>query len=272
MRIDRATLSRIARFALVPIVGVAVWQLIIYVFTPAPYLLPPPGAVFRELADAENRFLYHSGQTGLVALSGFLIANTIALVLGAVLSELPRLRAFVLPYAITLKTAPVIALAPILVLWFRFGIGARIATATVISFFPVLINALEAFRLTDDASLDLFRALRATRWQIFWRLKFPSAVPVLFAGFKISSALSVVGAIVGEFVNPAAGLGSILVRAQTQMSMDRVFAALLCSAAIGLLFYGLLHGAQRVVAHWHKPPNLEEPLMPRLKHGVVHRR
>lgn len=215
------------------------------------YILPAPTEVahafVRNRADLSQGFLETLGCAVLGLLLSFLFGTLIALVLS--ISKI--LRMALLPYAIFFQTVPVIAIAPLLVIWFGFGAPTVIASAFVVSVFPIISSTLLGLQSTDPALLDLFRLYSATRWDQTFRLRVPFALPHVFSGLRIASGLAVIGAIVGEFIG-GGGLGSVVDAARTQQRLDLVFAAVLASALIGL---GLVAAVNLLawlcLRHWH---------------------
>jgi NitT/TauT family transport system permease protein len=164
-------------------------------------------------------------------------------------SELAR-RAFY-PYAVFFQTVPIISIAPLLVIWFGFGRPTVIASAAIVSVFPIIASTLLGLKSTEPALLDLFKLYAASNRQTLWMLKIPFALPQIFSGLRIASGLAVVGAIVGEFIG-GGGLGSVVDSARTQQRIDRVFAAVLISSLLGVVLVGAVNCfAALSLASWH---------------------
>src|SRR5262249_40925223 len=155
------------------------------------------------------------------------------------------------PYAVFFQTVPVIAIAPLLVIWFGYGLPTVVASSFICGIFPVIASTLVGLQSTDPALLDLFRLYRATRTEALRKLKLPFALPAILTGARISAGLSVIGAIVGEFIG-GGGLGGIVDEARTQQRVDRVFAAVLLASLLGLVFFGAIHGLSHfLLRKWH---------------------
>ena len=161
------------------------------------------------------------------------------------LSLSPMLRRAFLPYATFFQTVPIVALAPVLVIWFGFGRPTVIASAFIVSIFPIIANSILGIESTIPRLEDLFRLKRASRFATLWKLQLPSAVPAIFAGLRIASGLAVIGAIVGEFI-AGGGLGEVVDAARTQQRLDKVFAAVLLSSCLGLILVILIDLASRL--------------------------
>lgn len=204
-----------------------------------PALFPAPtqiGAAFFELREDFARAL---SETAAHTLAGFLASAIAGLILATVFSLSPWLRRAILPFAIFFQTVPIIAVAPLLVIYFGFGSGTVIASALIVSLFPVLANALLGLESVDPGELELFRLYGAGRWQVLRSLRLPRAYPSIYAGLKVAAGLAVIGAVAGEFV-AGGGLGGLIDAARTQQRIDLVFAALLLLSALGLAMIGAL--------------------------------
>jgi NitT/TauT family transport system permease protein len=177
----------------------------------------------------------------------------VAMPLGYLLAKSPLAARLLSPYLIASQSIPVIAIAPLLTIWVRSTYWSRLLVAVLVVFFPILINIITGLRSVPAELHELMRSLQATRWQIFRKLEFPAALPILLAGLKVGATLSVIGALVGEFVQPKTqGLGYLLISARYQFKTDLVFVVLLTLAVIALLLYGLVALVERRVLRWKK--------------------
>lgn len=199
------------------------------------YLLPMPGQVGISLLENAQEYLAAIFSTGLCALTGFAMSVVLGTFL-AIIFQSSRFtyRAFQ-PYVVFFQTVPIIAIAPLLVIWFGFGNPTVIAAAFIVSLFPVVANTLTGLKSTDPLLLDLFTLYGANRIQTLFMLRFPWALPQFFAGLRIASGLAVIGAIVGEFI-AGGGLGAVIDMARSQQRVDKVFAAVFCSSLLGVVF------------------------------------
>jgi NitT/TauT family transport system permease protein len=218
-------------------------------------LVPYPGAVLAALIDGlrQGALLANAWVTLLEALCGFAIAVALGIAGGALLAESPLLDRTLYPYIAALQTVPKVALAPLFVIWFGFGLGSKIVICALIAFFPILVNTMIGLKAADPQQIDLLRAHCATRWQVFRWLKFPNALPFVFAGLNIGIVLAVIGAIVGEFVGAKAGLGKLILEYQFNLDVASVFAALVVLGAMGMLLGFLMRALQRRVVFWSAP-------------------
>jgi NitT/TauT family transport system permease protein len=215
------------------------------------YLVPAPSEVIHSLLDDRVELALAAWATLSSALAGlslsFVVGTFFAIALSS--SELAR-RAFY-PYAVFFQTVPIIAIAPLLVIWFGFGQPTVIASAAIVSVFPIIASTLLGLKSTEPALLDLFKLYAASDRQTLWMLKIPFALPQIFSGLRIASGLAVVGAIVGEFIG-GGGLGSVVDAARTQQRIDRVFAAVLISSVLGVVLVGAVNiFSQLSLGAWH---------------------
>jgi len=221
-----------------------------------PWLLPPPSAI-ATAGVRESRTLWNAMlTTGVAALLGFALSATLG-VLTAILLASSRLleRAFY-PYTLLLQTVPIVAIAPLLVLWFGPGTRAVAVSSFIVSLFPVITNTLTGLRSVEPALRDLFHLYGARRLATLWKLELPAALPQLFTGLKVASGLAVIGAIVGEFVagfsEDAAGLGILVLTAYRQLRTDLLFAAVLAASVLGLALFGAVNlSGWRLLRRWH---------------------
>lgn len=221
------------------------------------YILPRPTEVFFSLIDNRNELVGGLKETLMCSLMGLCLSLLGGGFLGIAISGSKILRQIFLPYTIFLQTVPIIAIAPILVIWFGFGVPTVVATATIVSIFPVIANTILGLNSVDRGLLELYKFYGASRFDIYFRLRFPSGLAHFFAGIKIAAGLAVVGAIVGEFI-AGGGLGSIIDSGRTQQRLDLVFSAVLLASLIGWLVCKFVEKIEfLVLGKWH-PAFLQE--------------
>lgn len=197
------------------------------------FILPWPQDVFEALVRPQNRVAYHVGITLWESVLGFLIANAIAFLLALLFQLSAFTRRLLMPLAIGLKTTPVVAIAPLLLIWFGPGIHSKVIASSVICFFPLLVSLYEAMAQTPRNMVEYFESLGASKGEIILRLRLPYAVPEAFAALKVSSTLAVVGAVVGEFVGARAGLGYLILTSSYQFQTPLTFAGILMTCVCG---------------------------------------
>lgn len=202
-------------------------------------LLPAPSHIYRAFGEFRPELMRASYETVISSFLGYLLAALAGFVLALIFSMNGILKRAILPFAIFFQTVPIIAIAPLLIIYLGFGIQTVIACAAIVAVFPVLANTLIGLESIDALDLDLFRIYRATPWQTFIHLRLPRAYVSVYAGLKVSAGLSVIGAVAGEFVT-GSGLGAVIDSGRTQQRIDLVFAALLLLSLIGLALIGAL--------------------------------
>ena len=219
------------------------------------YLLPPPSAVGQALLRYGSELTRSTLQTAIAATSGLLASAVIGGLSAVLLSAHPWIRRAFYPYAVFFQTVPIIAIAPMLVIWFGYGLKAIIAAAFIVSVFPIIANTLTGLLSTDPALRDLFRIYRASPLTTLLKLRIPSAVPHFLTGLRIASGLAVIGAIVGEFVadtfQDGGGIGTAVEIAIKEQKTDKVFAAVLMASLLGLGFFAVVNGlSQWALRRW----------------------
>jgi NitT/TauT family transport system permease protein len=216
-----------------------------------PYLLPAPSAVFRTLFSSRMELAQALLSTSAGALAGFLMSALGGIAIAVLLSSSRGVQMAFYPYAIFFQTVPLIAIAPLLVIWLGYGIQTVIASAFVASVFPVIANTLSGILSTDPALRDLFRLYGARPFVTLYKLRLPAALPQVFTGLQVSAGLAVIGAIVGEFIG-GGGLGSVVDIARTQQRVDKVFAAVLLASLLGLALFGAINFlSHMMLRRWH---------------------
>jgi NitT/TauT family transport system permease protein len=250
-----AWLRRRPEILLSPLALLAVlslWQAAVRFGLVSRFVLPAPTDIIAALGEGlgSGLFLQHGLVTLSEAAAGFAIAVAAGLVIGTLIAEIRFLERAVYPYLVALQTMPKIALAPLLVVWFGFGMSSKIAVATIIAFFPMLVTTIAGLRNTDQGRLDVLRALGASPWRCFIAAKLPGALPHIFAGLSIAAVFCLTGAIVGEFVGASKGLGYLIVQANARMNIPQVFAILLVLGCIGLAAFSAVQALRRRVLFW----------------------
>jgi len=215
------------------------------------YLLPAPSAVLAAMFQSRAELAQALLKTSAGALAGFLLSAVGGISIAVALSSSRSVQRALYPYAVFFQTVPIIAIAPLLVIWFGYGMKTVIASAFVVSIFPVIANTLTGILSTDPALRDLFRLYGASGRVTLFKLRFPAALPQILTGLRVASGLAVIGAIVGEFIG-GEGLGSVVDVARTQQRVDKVFAAVLLASVLGLALFGLINAVSAVtLRRWH---------------------
>lgn len=221
------------------------------------YILPPPSEVLKALFIDSNDLWVGFKSTVVSSLTGWALSAIVGILVSMLMSLSGFLKRALLPYAVFFQTVPIIALAPVLVIWFGFGQPTVIASSFIVSVFPVIASTLAGLRSVDEPLVDLFRILKATRLQMLLKLQLPAALPSIFTGLRVAAGLAVIGVIVGEFI-AGGGLGEVVDAARTQQRLDRVFAAVLLSSILGLLMISTLNGISRLMLKaWHSSERVD---------------
>src|SRR5262245_30892042 len=240
---------------LVFIVFVLAWEWIIRTWKVQAFIVPAPSAIWRALLGglSSRLFLEHFWITLYETLAGFTIAAIAGIVLGAVIAQFRVVEKTFYPYLVALQTLPKIAVAPLIIVWFGFGLSSKVVIAAMVAFFPVLVNVIVGLKTIDQSKLDLMRSLNASRWQTFRMVKFPNALPFVFAGLDIAIVFSVLGAIVGEFVGAQKGLGNLILQYNFSLDIAGVFAVLILLSVLGVALHLVMQVVQKRVIFWAEP-------------------
>lgn len=226
-------------FPLVIVLGLVLWEGLVRWQQYPPFLLPGPGVVWRKLLTvaADGTLTRHASVTLVEIGLGLVFGLSAALVLGYLLGKHPAVERLVAPYIVASQSVPIVAVAPLLVIWLGSGLASKVLVCALITFFPTLISTIVGLRGVDPDLRDLMRSLRASRWQVFRLLELPAALPVLFGGLKLSVILAVVGAVVGEFSGADVGLGFLINLGRGVLDTPLMFVAVLALVVIAQALY-----------------------------------
>jgi NitT/TauT family transport system permease protein len=221
------------------------------------FILPSPLTVWRRFlsAVADGSLLWHTQVTLLEVLGGLALGLTTATCLGYVLAKSRTVERILSPYIVASQSVPVVAIAPLLVIWFGPGRLSKLLISALIVFFPVLINTIVGVRSVPEDLRDLMRSLRASRWQLFTMLEVPASMPVLFGGLKVGATLSVIGAVVGEFVGADEGLGFLINVGRGVYDTAFVFVVVFDLIVMALALYAVVAGLERRLLAWREVPS-----------------
>ena len=209
------------------------------------WLLPAPSAIVVRLFKLKTLW-FHTGLTVMEAGSGFLLSAAVGISLSAGIVHSRFLERGVFPYVVVSNAIPIIAIIPLLTIWLGFGFAPKILIAAIISFFPIVTNTTRGLKAADQRALDFMRSINATRWQVFSKVQFPTALPFIFAAFRIASSLSLVGAVVAEFYGSDRGLGFLVISSATQLQTDLLFVAIAVLAVLGVTCFALFGRVERI--------------------------
>lgn len=249
-------LRTIAPPALALVALLALWETLTRALAIPLFLLPPPSAIALAASQHGGDLALAALTTARAALAGFGLSAALGVLAAILLASSRTLERALYPYTVFLQTVPIVAVAPLLVIWFGAGLRAVAVSAFIVSVFPVIANTLSGLRSVEPPLRDLFRLYGAGRVATLLKLEIPSALPSIMTGLRVASGLSVIGAIVGEFVagfaEGAAGLGILVLSSYRQLRTDLLFAAVLSASALGLALFGAINIAgYLLLRRWH---------------------
>ncbi len=236
------------------LIGLLVWYLITRYSGLPNFILPSPLSVWTRFLKAirDGSLLYHASITLTEILLGLLVGILFATIVGYVLAKSRSLEKVLSPYLVASQAIPVVAIAPLLVIWLGNGILSKVVICALIVFFPVLVNTIVGVRAVPTALYDLMNSLHATRSQILWKVEVPASLPVFLGGLRIGATLSVIGAIVGELVSAQQGLGFLLQLGDFQYDTPMVFVAVFTLVALALTLYGIVTVLEKRFLKWQE--------------------
>jgi NitT/TauT family transport system permease protein len=232
--------------------GLLLWYLLTLVLALPAFILPGPGLVWGRFIQslADGQLLRHSLATLFEVIAGLLLGGFAATILGYLLSKSTTLEKLISPYLVASQSIPIVAIAPLLVIWFGPGVFSKILICSLIVFFPVLINTVVGLREVPQDLRELMRSLRASRAQTFWKLEVPAAMPIFLGGLRVGATLSVIGAVVGELVGADRGLGFLINVGRGQYDTALVFVAVITLVAMAMALYGMVLLLEKQLLSW----------------------
>ena len=240
-----------SRPVLLILVLLVLWDLAIRIFKIPPYLIPAPEAVIRAFLREWPRLLGESLVTTWATLGGFALSIAFGIPMALAIAYSRTVESFLYPLLVFSQSIPKVAIAPLFVVWFGFGIIPKVIAAFLLGFFPVVVSTVVGFKSVEPDMVDLARSMKATKLQTFARISLPQALPHIFAGLKVSVTLAVVGAVVGEFVGSNSGIGYVLQIANGNFDLPLMFAALVVLSMIGVILFVAVDIVERLLIPWH---------------------
>jgi putative hydroxymethylpyrimidine transport system permease protein len=226
------------------------WHLLSDALSIEPFLIPAPSEIAQALWEDRDLLADNAWVTLQEVVLGFALAVVAGLAFAVLLHLSETLRRAFYPLLVASQTVPIIVVAPILVVWFGFGIGPKLGIIALICFFPITVNTLDGLRSVDPDAVKMMRTLDADRRQVLWRVEAPTALPYAFSGAKIAVAVAVIGAVFGEWSGATEGLGVVMDRANAQLLVPRMFAAVVVLSAMAIALFALLALLERKVVDW----------------------
>ncbi len=238
------------------LVFLGAWQAVVVGFGIKVFILPSPVAILSRLVDpaaaAKYHWPVHVAATFVEIFLSFIATALTGIGLAILITWSNWLRKIITPLIVFFNSLPKIALAPLFMVWFGYGVLPNILIAVLVAFFPVVINTATGLTAVDEDLLDLVRYLNASKMQVFTKIRIPNSLPFIFSGFKISATMCVVGSIVGEFIASDKGLGFLLKEAQAFIDTPTMFACLFLISLLGMLFFGLIAGLEALAMPWRR--------------------
>ena len=228
------------------------WQVIVVGFGVPTYIAPAPLMVLRALRTESHTLLVNTWPTLIETVGGFVVGNLVAILAAVGFVHNRTFRQSVYPLAVTVRTLPIVAISPILVLLLGNGYAPKIAIAALITFFPTLVNMADGLTAVDPQALELMHVLSASRWEVFRYLRWPTSLPYLFSALRIASTASLLGAIVGEWIGANSGLGYLIVAATYDYRTPLLYATMAVASALALVFFGAISILERYAVSWRQ--------------------
>jgi ABC-type nitrate/sulfonate/bicarbonate transport system permease component len=229
---------------------IGAWEIIVRVLDTEPYVLPAPSRIWQAFLQTRDTLPHHTWTTTSEALIGMGFACGVGLALAAIIASVPLVRRVLYPLLVVSQTIPMVALAPLLIIWFGFGTTPKIIVVALVGFFPIVVSTVDGLTGADPEIVALVRSMGASRLQVLRYVRVRAATPAFFAGVKIAAAYAVLGAVIGEWVGASSGLGIFITRSQASFRLDRVFVAITVIALVSLAFFAAAHLLARLASPW----------------------
>jgi len=245
--------SRIAYPVTGVVVIVGLWALACVLFRIPEVVLPAPNRVFFAFLDNADMIIREGWVTLVETVLGFLLAMLVGLPLAVAIANSRPLNLMFYPLLVALQSVPKVALAPIILVWLGTGLSSKLAIVWLVAFFPIIIDTAAGLRSTPRELVQLARSLKASPWQMFYKVQFPAALPFVLTGAKVAITLAVIGSVIGEFMGSSSGLGYLLLSATSQLNTPLAFAALFALSLLGLAVYAVVELVEVLIARWLPP-------------------
>ncbi|WP_100405815.1 ABC transporter permease [Bacillus solitudinis] len=237
--------------ALITVVAcLIIWELTVLIWDVEDWILPPPSLISRAFFETMHFLPEHIWMTTMEAILGFLLGIAVALVIAFILDLAPFLRKSVYPILLFSQTIPIIAIAPLLIIWFGYGMLPKVLVVALVTFFPVVVSVVEGLQSSDRDMIRLVRSMGGSHWQVFRSVRFPHALSYLFTGLRIGATYSVLAAVISEWVGASKGLGIYLIKAQSSFATDRVFVVIVMISILSCMLFLLVLLVGRWVMPW----------------------
>lgn len=228
------------------------WEILVKVTETPKWLLPAPSDIVHEAFVGYSTFYGHIFSTVFLTLLGLLIGCSVGLIIAIILYRLPKVNELLYPLLILSQNIPTIVLAPLLIIWFGFGMLPKLIVISLVCFFPIVVASMDGFRQTAPELKHYMQMVGATRNQIFWKLEFPHSLPSIFSGLKIAATYSVMGAVISEWLGAKTGIGVYMTLAQSSFRIDRVFLAIFFIMFMSVILFGVIRSIEKLVVKGRK--------------------
>lgn len=248
------TKLRLVLLLLLTVIG---WELFTRIVEPPSYLLPAPHLVFTDLVEETEAVLRAFAITGIESAVGFILALALGVILAVIIARSALMEELLYPYLNIIRITPTIAIAPLLTIWFGHGLTPMIIVAALTAFFPIVVNMVLGLRSVDPDLISLMRTLNASEGQILRKIRLPNSLPYLFSSLRLAAPLAVIGALVGEFVGGADGIGRLLVSARVRIDTSMMFLMIFLAVILGIAAFAAVVAAERRLIRWHPSVELD---------------
>jgi NitT/TauT family transport system permease protein len=245
--VSREALQRYSLAVISHLLLVVLWQVFIVVGKVPKFVMPSPWETLQALVQPNYRWLENIAVTTVEIFGGYILAVVVGIAIALLFSWFRWLELVAMPLLVSLNMIPKVALGPLIIVWFKYGIGPNIMMAFAICFFPIILTTTRGLREVEPDLLDLVRTLKGSRWQIFTKIQLPGALPYIFSGMKVAAILAVAGAIVGEFLGSDRGLGYLMLQVQVTLDTAAMFMAVILITLIGGALYLIVLGLERLL-------------------------
>lgn len=231
----------------------AAWEAYVRIFDVQTWLLPAPSAIAVALVQDAGLLWYHTRATLTEIIVGFGVALACGVLLATAIGISRTLERALYPFIIASQTIPIIVIAPMLLIWVGYGLAPKVIVVALISFFPIVVNMVDGLKSVDRDMVNLMRTLGANRRQVFFKVQVPTSLPYLFSGMRVAIAVSVIGAVIGEWVGSSEGLGYLMLRSKPQFLTERVFASIVILSLLGIGLFASIGILERIAIPWRRP-------------------
>ncbi len=245
-----AQVTNLTPAVVISIMILVLWQVLVVILKIPEAILPTPTRIFDVMIERRELLLQHTWPTTEQCIYGFLLAVVVGVGLGIMLAFSRLFRVGVYPLVIAFQVVPKVALAPLFIVWFGLGTTSRVLLAFVIAFFPMVVNTYAGIQSTDPVMIRMARSFSASRWTIFSKIEFPTALPYIFSGLKIGITFAVIGIIVAEFVTAQEGLGYLIVFSEGNVDTPMLMAAIIVLSVVGVILYALIIWLEKLIIRW----------------------